>query len=200
MAINHYRVFLCLYLILDGTLKCILTTSILFLYNDLIMGRKKDIEKRKLAFKLFRKGSKLVDIAEEIGITAPLVSQWKKDDLWDEKLEKTQAIMRTRMKVTEQIEDSSMMQDDELYLNTLRELENIALEKVFIGEIEPVSWGDVTNTVKLANEQRRLILGKPTSKVETTISVEISGLNNDELDKRLEETQRAVALLESGKD
>ena len=108
--------------------------------------------------------------------------------------------MRTRMKVTEQIEDSNMLMDDELYLNTLRELENIALEKVYTGEVEPISWSDITNTVKLANEQRRLILGKPTSKVETTISVEISGLNNDELDKRLAETKRAVALLESGKD
>ncbi len=165
-----------------------------------IMGRKKDINKRKEAFKLFRKEIKLVDIAEEISVTAPLVSQWKKEDDWDGKIEKTQAIMRTRMKLTEQIGDSSMLRDDELYLNTLRELENIVLEKVYSGEIEPISWSDITSTVKLANEQRRLILGKPTSKVETTISIEISGLDNDELDKRLEETQRAVALLESGKD
>ncbi len=164
------------------------------------MGRKKDINKRKEAFKLFRKDTKLVDIAEEIGVTAPLVSQWKKEDNWDEKLEKTQAIMRTRMKLTEQVEDSGMLRDDELYLNTLRELENIVLEKVYSGEIEPISWSDITGTIKLANEQRRLILGKPTSKVETTISIEISGLDNDELDKRLKETQRAVALLESGKD
>ncbi len=90
--------------------------------------------------------------------------------------------------------------EDELYLNSLRELEAIVLEKVYTGEIEPVSWSDVTNTVKLANEQRRLILGKPTTRTETTISVEISGLDNDELDKRLEETQRAVALLESGEN
>ena len=99
------------------------------------------------------------------------------------------------MKVTEQVSDSNVMMDDELYLNTLREIESIALEKVYTGEIEPISWSDVVSTIKLANEQRRLILGKPTSKVETTISVEISGLNNDELDKRLEETQRAVAYL-----
>lgn len=164
------------------------------------MGRKKDIDKRKVAFKLYRKNTKLSTIAEELGVSAPLISQWKKEDSWDEKVEKTQSIMRTRLKVTEQIEDSNMLMEDELYLNSLRELESLVLEKVYTGEIEPVSWSDVINTVKLANEQRRLILGKPTSKVETTISVEISGLNNDELDKRLKETQRAVALLESGEN
>lgn len=167
------------------------------------MGRKKDTDKRKLAFRMFRKAgitSKLTTIAEELGVSAPLISQWKKEDMWDEKIEKTQAIMRTRLKVTEQIEDSNMLMEDELYLNSLRELEAIVLEKVYTGEIEPMSWSDVTGTVKLANEQRRLILGKPTTRTETTISVEISGLNNDELDQRLAETQRAVALLESGKD
>ena len=164
------------------------------------MGRKKDTDKRKLAFRLYRKQTKLNQIAEEIGVSPPLVSQWKKEDDWDAKMEKTQAIMRTRMKVVEQSEESNMLMEDELYLNSLRELEAIVLEKVYTGEIEPVSWSDVTNTVKLANEQRRLILGKPTTRTETTISVEISGLNNDELDKRLAETQRAVALLESGEN
>ena len=101
---------------------------------------------------------------KKLGVSAPLISQWKKEDSWDEKMEKTQAIMRTRLKVTEQIEDSGMLMEDELYLNSLRELEAIVLEKVYTGEIEPVSWSDVTNTVKLANEQRRLILGKPTFK------------------------------------
>ncbi len=167
------------------------------------MGRKKDTDKRKLAFRMFRKAGptpKLTSIADELGVSAPLISQWKKEDLWDEKVLKTQSIMRTRMKVTEQVEDSGMLMEDELYLNTLRELEALVLEKVYTGEIEPISWSDVTNTVKLANEQRRLILGKPTTRTETTISVEISGLDNDELNKRLAETQRAVALLESGED
>ena len=164
------------------------------------MGRKKDNDKRKLAFRLYRKQTKLNQIAEELDVSAPLISQWKKEDDWDVKMEKTQAIMRTRMRVTEQIEDSGMIMEDELYLNSLRELEAIVLEKVYTGEIEPVSWSDVTNTVKLANEQRRLILGKPTSRTETTISVEISGLDNDELDKRIEETTRAVALLECSED
>jgi predicted transcriptional regulator len=164
------------------------------------MGRKKDTDKRKVAFRLYRKETKLATIADELGVSAPLISQWKKEDSWDDKMEKTQAIMRTRMKVTEQIEDSGMLMEDELYLNSLRELEQIVLEKVYTGEIEPVSWSDVTSTIKLANEQRRLILGKPTSRTETTISVEISGLDNDELDKRIEETTRAVALLECTED
>jgi predicted transcriptional regulator len=164
------------------------------------MGRKKDTDKRKVAFRLYRKETKLATIADELGVSAPLISQWKKEDSWDDKMEKTQAIMRTRMKVTEQTEDSNMLMEDELYLNSLRELESIVLEKVYTGEIEPVSWSDVTSTIKLANEQRRLILGKPTTRTETTISVEISGLDNDELDKRIEETTRAVALLECTED
>ena len=53
------------------------------------MGRKKDIDKRKAAFTLFRKGTPLVDIAKEVGVTAPLISQWKKDDLWDDKVEES---------------------------------------------------------------------------------------------------------------
>jgi len=45
-----------------------------------------------------------------------------------------------------------------------------------------------------------LILGKPTVKTETTISVDLKGLDDGELDTKLKETQRALTLIELGED
>jgi predicted transcriptional regulator len=164
------------------------------------MARHKDTDKRGIAFKLYRKGTKLVDIAEELNVTQSLISQWKKEENWDEKVEEVRGLLKARLVRKEQSESHIMVEEDMDQLHVLRELENIVFDKVAHKEIEPTSWSDVISTLKYANDQRRLIKGLPTVKTETTLTVDVTGLNNDELDAELKRTQRAIALIESGED
>jgi len=164
------------------------------------MARKKDIDKRKIAFQLYRRDNSITSIAEELGTTQPQISKWKKDDGWDEKLSKVQGLLNARMSIKETHEENMMVEEDMNDLSVLSNLENIILEKVYNEELEPTSWSDVISTLRFTNEQRRLISGKPTVTTETTYSIEVKGLNDDELGERIKETQRAITILESGKD
>jgi hypothetical protein len=164
------------------------------------MARHKDTDKRGLAFKLYRKDTKLVDIAEQLNVTQSLISQWKKEEEWDAKLQQVQGMLRARLTRRETSENHIMVEEDMDQLQVLRELENLVFDKVYNGEIEPTSWSDVLSTLKYAADQRRLIKGLPTVKTETTLTVDVTGLDDDELNRRLKETQRAITLIESGED
>ena len=164
------------------------------------MARPKQEENRKAAFKLYRSGSKLSSISEELGVTQPTISKWKSEDCWDDRVEKLQHMLRARLSIKEESTNLNLLQEDEKQLGILTTLEDMILEKICSEEIEPLTWSDAISTIKLVNDQRRLILGKPTVKTETTISVDLQGLSNDEIDTRLKETQRAITLLELGED
>jgi transcriptional regulator with XRE-family HTH domain len=164
------------------------------------MARHKDEGKRNQAFKLYRKNTKLVDIAMELGVTQSLISQWKKEEDWDGKIETVQGLLRARLTRTESTENHIMVAEDMDQLQILRELENKVFDKVYSEEIVPTSWSDVISTLKYANDQRRLIKGQPTVKTETTLTIDVTGLNNDELESELQRTQAAIALLESGEN
>lgn len=164
------------------------------------MARKRDIDKRKIAFQLYRKNNTLNSIADELGTTQPTISAWKKEDGWDEKLLKVQGLLKARLSIKETRENTLMVDDDERSLHLLDDLEDIIYEKIYNEELEPTSWSDVISTLRFTDEKRRLIKGKPTVTTETTYSIEVKGLDNDELDRRIKETQRAITILEPGKD
>jgi predicted transcriptional regulator len=164
------------------------------------MARHKDEGKRSQAFKLYRKNTKLVDIALELGVTQSLISQWKKEENWDAKIEQVQGLLNARLTRTESTENHIMVAEDMDQLQILRELENLVYDKIYKEEIVPTSWSDVISTLKYANDQRRLIKGQPTVKTETTLTIDVTGLNNDELESELQRTQAAIALLESGEN
>lgn len=164
------------------------------------MARHKDQDKRGLAFKLYRKNTKLVDIAEQLNVTQSLISQWKKEENWDERLAEVQGMLKARLTRKETSENHIIVSEDMDELQVLRELENLIFDKVYSGEIEPTSWSDVISTLKYANDQRRLIKGLPTVKTETTLTVDVTGYDNDELEAELQRTTRALALIESGED
>jgi hypothetical protein len=157
------------------------------------MSRPKQVEKRKLAFKLYRQHSNLSKVAEEVGVSPSLVTVWKKEDEWDDKLLQLQNLLKTKLTLKETSENTALMEKDEVTLGMLKELENIVVEKVYTGEIEPT-------TLRFTTEQKRLLLGQPTIRTEKTVSVEVQGLEDNELSKRIEETTRAIALIEPGKD
>ncbi len=157
------------------------------------MGRPKDIEKRKKAFKLWKRYNNQTEVANELGVTKALISQWKKEDNWDDKLQRAQGLLQTRLALIKESEDDALLGEDLANLSLLRELESAVLDKVYTEEIEPITWSDVINTLKFSADQKRLLLGKPTSKTETNISIEIKGLSKDELDRRIEATDRALA-------
>lgn len=165
-----------------------------------IIARPKDTERRKEAFKLYRGRNTLSSIAEELGVTQPTLSKWKVEDGWDDKIEKLQGMLKARLSIKEQSNNTIILEEDEKQLGILTSLEDMILEKICSEEIEPTSWSDVVSTIRLVNEQRRLILGKPTVKTETTISVDLKGLDDGELDTKLKETQRALTLIELGED
>jgi hypothetical protein len=164
------------------------------------MARHKEEGKRQQAFKLYRANTKLVDIALELGVTQSLISQWKKEEEWDAKIEQVQGLLQARLTRKESSENHIMVEEDLDQLQVLRELENLVFDKVYNEEIVPTSWSDVISTLKYANDQRRLIKGQPTVKTETTLTIDVTGLNNDELDAELKRTQRAITLLESGEN
>jgi hypothetical protein len=109
-------------------------------------------------------------------------------------------MLKARLSIKEQSNNTIILEEDEKQLGILTSLEDMILEKICSEEIEPTSWSDVVSTIRLVNEQRRLILGKPTVKTETTISVDLKGLDDGELDTKLKETQRALTLIELGED
>ena len=164
------------------------------------MSRPKQVEKRKLAFKLYRQHSNLSKVAEEVGVSPSLVTVWKKEDEWDDKLLQLQNLLKTKLTLKETSENTALMEKDEVTLGMLKELENIVVEKVYTGEIEPTTWNEIISTLRFTTEQKRLLLGQPTIRTEKTVSVEVQGLEDAELSKRIEETTRAIALIEPGKD
>lgn len=164
------------------------------------MGRPKEIEKRKLAFKLYKKYNNLSKVADEVEITHSQICKWKKEDDWDEKLLQYQDLLKTRLTLKQTSETNIMLKEDEAALGYLGTLDDIALEAIYTGEIVPTTWNELISTLRFTSEQRRLILGQPTVRTEKTINIEVQGYSDDELDRRVEETQRAIALLEPRKD
>ncbi len=164
------------------------------------MGRPKDIEKRKLAFKLYKKYNNLSKVADELGMSPSLVFSWKKEDEWDDKLLKIKTLLKTRLTLKETSENNLMVAEDEVTLNMLSELDNIVTEKIASGEIEPTTWNEIITTFRFTSDQRRLILGQPTVRTEKTISIEVQGLDDRELSERIKETTRAIALIEPRED
>jgi hypothetical protein len=109
-------------------------------------------------------------------------------------------IEKRKLTLKETSENIAMVEKDEVTLGMLKELENIVVEKVYTGEIEPTTWNEIISTLRFTTEQKRLLLGQPTIRTEKTVSVEVQGLEDAELSKRIEETTRAIALIEPGKD
>jgi transposase len=164
------------------------------------MGRPKQVEKRKQAFKLYRKYGNLSKVAEELGVSPSLITIWKKEDEWEDKTFQLQNLLKTKLTLKETSENVAILEKDEVTLGMLRELENIVTEKIYTGEVEPTTWNEIISTLRFTTEQKRLLLGQPTVRTEKTVSVEVQGLDDDELSKRIKETTRAIALIEPGED
>ncbi len=162
------------------------------------MGRSKDTEKRRKGYEIYRKTKNLTKVAEELNVSTSAVHQWKDDEDWDNKITVGQQKFAAFLDVIKKNENNEVLKEDLKDYQILEQLEAIVSEKVYFEEIVPTNWGDVISTYRFVAEQKRLILGKPTSHSVKDINVRVSSLSESELDTDIERTKRAIAVAATG--
>jgi len=63
------------------------------------MGRNKDTYHREQAFRLFAKLRNVTKVAEELGLPAPTLFGWKKEDKWDERIGEVVSAIQGKIEV-----------------------------------------------------------------------------------------------------
>ncbi len=161
-------------------------------------GRPPDIEKRRTAFDEYRRTGNQTRAAEAVGVAVSIVHSWKKEEDWDQKIKNGQEKFKSLLASVEKTDDNTVLQQRLKEKAILDGLEVLIYEAIYTGGIIPKTFNDVVLGSKYISDQRRLLLGEPTSRTETKISIMVASLSNDELDSSIKKIQGAIACSVAG--
>ena len=152
-----------------------------------------EIIKREQAFQLYKKLKNLKAVSEVPGMPSySVLLKWKEEDNWDERIEKTQEKLEKWELILSRLENDSLLKDDVFHLMLLNNLLERTLRAIIEKDLEPSSWKEAMETLKMIFEQKRLLLGRATSKSE--VDIDFTGMDEYEI----RETLRKInALLQS---
>jgi len=152
-----------------------------------------EIIKREQAFQLYKKLKNLKAVSEVPGMPSySVLLKWKEEDNWDERIEKTQEKLEKWELILSRLENDSLLKDDVFHLMLLNNLLERTLRAIIEKDLEPSSWKEAMETLKMIFEQKRLLLGRATSKSE--VDIDFTGMDEYEI----RETLRKInALLQA---
>ena len=152
-----------------------------------------EIIKREQAFQLYKKLKNLKAVSEVPGMPSySVLLKWKEEDNWDERIEKIQEKLEKWELILSKLENDSLLKDDVFHLMLLDRLLGITIKSIIEKGLEPSSWKEAMETLKMIFEQKRLLLGRATSKSE--VDIDFTGMDEYEI----RETLRKInALLQA---
>jgi len=152
-----------------------------------------EIIKREQAFQLYKKLKNLKAVSEVPGMPSySVLLKWKEEDNWDERIEKTQEKLEKWELILSRLENDSLLKDDVFHLMLLNNLLERTLRAIIEKDLEPSSWKEAMETLKMIFEQKRLLLGRATSKSE--VDIDFTGMDEYEIRETL---RRINELLQS---
>jgi len=143
-----------------------------------------EIIKREQAFQLYKKLKNLKAVSEVPGMPSySVLLKWKEEDNWDERIEKTQEKLEKWELILSRLENDSLLKDDVFHLMLLNNLLERTLRAIIEKDLEPSSWKEAMETLKMIFEQKRLLLGRATSKSE--VDIDFTGMDEYEIRETL---------------
>jgi len=147
------------------------------------MGQKQ-IERRQRAFELWRRLGSLSAVAKVPGMPPiQTLSKWKKQDKWEERRNEIQDLVRSQVEVLDEMKKSLSAEEDVKQLNFLRYLEMKVADVIIKGKVDIQTWRDVLETIRLIQNEKRLILGEPTQRSE--VQLKIRDMSDEELEEQI---------------
>jgi len=147
------------------------------------MGQKQ-IERRQRAFELWRRLGSLSAVSKVPGMPPiQTLSKWKKQDKWEERKNELQDLVRSQVEVLDEIKKSLSAEEDVKQLNFLRYLEMKVADVIIKGKVDIQTWRDVLETIRLIQNEKRLILGEPTQRSE--VQLKIRDMSDEELEEQI---------------
>ena len=159
------------------------------------MGKRINYEiiKREQAFQLYKKLKNLKAVSEVPGMPSySVLLKWKEEDNWDERIERTKEKLEKWEFILSKLENDSLLKDDVFHLMLLNNLLERTLRAIIEKDLEPSSWKEAMETLKMIFEQKRLLLGRATSKSE--IDIDFTSMEEHEI----RETMRKINELLQG--
>ena len=159
------------------------------------MGKRINYEiiKREQAFQLYKKLKNLKAVSEVPGMPSySVLLKWKEEDNWDERIERTKEKLEKWEFILSRLENDSLLKDDVFHLMLLNNLLERTLRAIIEKDLEPSSWKEAMETLKMIFEQKRLLLGRATSKSE--IDIDFTSMEEHEI----RETMRKINELLQG--
>ena len=143
-----------------------------------------ELIKREQAFQLYKKLKNLKAVSEIPGMPSyATLLKWKEEDNWDERIEKTKEKLEKWEMILSKLESDSLLKDDVAHLLLLNNLLERTVKAIIDKDLEPTSWKEAIDTLKMIFEQKRLLLGRATSKSE--IDFDFTGLDEYEIRETL---------------
>lgn len=149
-------------------------------------NRKVNIEilKREQAFQLYKKLGSVKQIAELPGMPSyNTLLKWKEEDKWDERIKESQQKLQEWEFILSKLENDSLLKDDVMHLMLLNKLLEKTIKAIVIKDLEPQTWKEAMETLKIIFEQKRILLGRSTSKTE--VDIDFSSLDETEIRESL---------------
>jgi len=154
------------------------------------MGQKQ-IERRQRAFELWRRLGSLSAVAKVPGMPPiQTLSKWKKQDKWEERKNEIQDLVRSQVEVLDEIKKSLSAEEDVKQLNFLKYLEMKVADVIIKGKVDIQTWRDVLETIRLIQNEKRLILGEPTQRSE--VMVKIKEMSDEELEEQIKRKEELL--------
>lgn len=156
------------------------------------MVSKKSLEllQREQAFRLYRKFRDLKKVANYPGMPdIEILKIWKEEDDWDGRIEEIEGKLEVWNSLLKKLEEDSILRDDVFYLMLLNKLLEVTIRAIVEKGLEPASWKEAIETIKLIYDQKRLLLGRPQLKAE----IDLTGMSEEELRKYLKEFHQLLA-------
>ncbi len=143
-----------------------------------------EIVKREQAFQLYKKLKNLKTVSEVPGMPSySLLLKWKEEDKWDERIERTKEKLEKWEMILAKLENDSLIKDDVAHLMLLNNLLERTLRAIIEKDLEPSSWKEAMETLKMIFEQKRLLLGRATTKSE--VDIDFTGMDEYEIRETL---------------
>ena len=119
--------------------------------------------------------------------------RWRKEDKWDERLEQTQKNLQKWEGVLAKIESDSIVKDDVAHLMLLNFIFEKAIRSVIEKDLEPSTWKEFLDTMKMVFEQKRLLMGRAGSKAE--FSIDFTSMDETEVRETIKKINEILGTM-----
>lgn len=139
---------------------------------------------REQAFQLYKRLGSLKRVAEVPGMpNYATLLRWKEEDRWDERIEKIKENLEKWEAILAKIENDGLVKDDVAQLMFLNFLFEKTVKAILEKNLEPTTWREAMETIKMIFEQKRILLGRATSKSE--IDIDFTSMDEHEIRETL---------------